>query len=243
MGQILVVTSGKGGTGKTTLCAGIASCLSQLSQRVLCIDTDVGLRNLDLALGMADIATVPFTEVTSGHISLDDVPMQPKLPGLSLLTAPMTDAVEDAAFAQMLAQARSQFDWVLLDAPAGIGNGFQRAARYADRALTVALADPASLRDAGCAAQLLRQMGVLQIQLVVNRVSRKLYKQLGTTIDDVMDQVGLPLLGMVPEDTDVVLAAVAGKPLVEFTKGGAAEGCRRIARRLLNEKVPLMRIR
>jgi len=242
MGQVMVVTSGKGGTGKTSLCAGIASGLSQQSRRVLCIDMDVGLRNLDLALGMT--ATVPFTEVTAGRVPLDAAPSHPGLPGLKLLTAPMsTAAVEDASFAQLLTQARERFDWVLLDAPAGIGDGFRRAARDADRALIVALADPASLRDAGHTAQLLRQMGLQKLHLAVNRVSRKFYKQINTTIDDVMDRVGLPLLGLVPEDANVVLAAVSGEPLLRYSDRGAAEACSRIARRLSDEKVPLMRIR
>lgn len=244
MGQVVVVTSGKGGTGKTTLCAGIASCLSQMSQQVLCIDADVGLRNLDLALGMADVATVPFTEIAGGRTALDAAPRHPALPQLSLLTAPASDEpVEEDGFAGLLTQARARYDWILVDAPAGIGAGFRLSAAYADRALVAALADPASLRDAGRAAQLLRQLGLEKLHLVVNRVSRRLYRRIGATVDDVMDQVGLPLLGLVPEDANVVLAAVTGAPLVRYTTRGAAEAMRNMAYRLMEERVPLMRIR
>ena len=244
MGQVMVVTSGKGGTGKTSLCAGIASCLSQMQQKVLCIDADIGLRNLDLALGMADSATVPFTEITEGRATLDAAPHHPKLPQLSLLTAPAEyTGIDSAAFQQLLQQAGERYDWVLIDAPAGIGDGFRLAASYADRALVVAMADPASLRDAARAAQMLRQLGVKRAHLAVNRISKKLYRKIGATVDDVMDQVGLPLLGLVPEDANVVLAAVSGVPLVCYTERGAVVACRHLAQRLMDERVPLMRIR
>ena len=161
MGQVMVVTSGKGGTGKTTLCAGLAAGLAQLDQQVLCIDADIGLRNLDLSLGMADAATVPFTEALGGGMPLSAAPRHPLLPRLALLTAPVRTApVDAAAFRALLAQARESFDWILIDAPAGIGEGFRLSSAYADRALVVATADPASLRDAGRAAQLLRRPGM-----------------------------------------------------------------------------------
>ena len=243
MGQVLVVTSGKGGTGKTTLCAGIASSLARRGQQVLCIDADIGLRNLDIALGMSDTATVSFIDVIEGRCALEDAPRHRAMTGLVLLTAPVSAG--DAAcegFDRMLRQARLQFGWVLIDAPAGIGSGFELATAFADRALVVSGADPASLRDAGRAAQLLRPT-VQQIHLVVNRISRRLFRQIGATVDDMMDQIGLPLLGLVPEDPNVVLAAVSGMSLVQYTARGAAVAVDHIARRLMDEKVALMRIR
>jgi len=244
MGQVMVVTSGKGGTGKTTLYAGVASALSQQGQRVLCIDADIGLRNLDLALGMADTATVAFTEVLAGRIPLERAPAHPSLNDLQLLTAPTSaEEVDHAAFGAMLTEARARYDWILIDAPAGIGTGFQLSSAYADRALVVSTADPASLRDAARAAQLLRQNGMSQMHLAVNRVTRKLFQKIGSTIDDVMDRIGLPLLGLVPEDPNVVLAAVMGAPLLRYTDRGAAVAMGNMARRLMFEPVPLMRIR
>lgn len=244
MGQVIVVTSGKGGTGKTTLCAGLGSALSQRKQKVLCIDADIGLRNLDLALGMADTATVAFTEVLADRIPLERAPTHPALPSLQLLTSPTAESeIHSEGFRQMLCQARTCYDWILIDAPAGIGSGFHLSAAYADRALVVATADPASLRDAGRAAQLLRQLGLPQQHLAVNRVSRKLFHKIGSTIDDMMDQIGLPLLGLVPEDPKVVLAAVTGTALLHYTDRGAAAAMHNMARRLLFESVPLMRIR
>ena len=153
--QVLAVISGKGGTGKTSLCAGIASCLAMDGLRVLCIDLDVGLRNLDIALGMQDVAVLPFTALMRGEYSLQQATQHPTLANLFLLTAPVTEdpeTIDADAFGRLLDAARDAFDWILLDAPAGVGALFRMATRYADEAAVVALADPASQRDAARAA-------------------------------------------------------------------------------------------
>lgn len=246
MAQMVAVISGKGGTGKSSLCAAIASCLAGEKQRVLCIDCDVGLRNLDISLGMADVATVTFSSVMRGEYSLHDAPVHPQLPELSLLTAPVretAESIEPEQFEQMLAQADEQFDWVFLDAPAGIGAGFRLATRCAQTALVVCGADPAAMRDAARTSELLLQRHPgIQAKLIVNRVSAKLYRRMRATIDDVMDEVGLPLLGIVPDDASVTLAAAAGTPLTVYTQQGAAEACAHIACRLRGKKAPLMRL-
>ena len=245
MGEVLAVISGKGGTGKTSLTAGIASCLAAEGSKVLCIDCDVGLRNLDIALGMSEEAVIPFTAVMEGECSLSDAVAHPEIEGLWLLTAPVTRQPEDLdqeAFGRMLQEVRERFDWCLIDAPAGIGAGFRLATRFADRILVVANGDPASLRDAGRAADLAELGGAEELRLVVNRVSRKIYRQMHATIDDVMDGVGLPLLGIVPEDPSVTLAAAGGTPLILYTDRGAAVGCLHIARRLCGRRTPLMRL-
>lgn len=245
MGQVMAVISGKGGTGKTSLTAGIASCLAAEGQKVLCIDCDVGLRNLDLSLGMADEAAIPFTAVMDGECSLDDAVEHPDIPGLYLLTAPITRQPEDLdedAFGRLLEQARDRFQWCLIDAPAGVGSGFRLATCRADRAMVVANCDPASLRDAARAADLLELHHAMELQLVVNRISPKIYRQMHATVDDVMDGVGLPLLGIVPEDSAVTLAAALGQPLILHTRRGAAVACLHIARRLCGRRVPLMRL-
>ena len=151
MGTVAAVVSGKGGTGKTTLCAGIGAGLARLGQAVLCIDADVGLRNLDLALGMSDLATIPFTEVLEDPEVLERAPEHPSLPGLHMLTAPVSAEPEDVdpqEFSALAQQASRIYDWVLIDAPAGIGPGFRMAAAPAQIALVVANCEPASLRDA-----------------------------------------------------------------------------------------------
>mgnify|MGYP001522244686 CR=1 FL=1 len=236
--QVLAVISGKGGTGKTSLCAGIASCLAMDGLRVLCIDLDVGLRNLDIALGMQDVAVLPFTALMRGEYSLQQATQHPTLASLFLLTAPVTEdpeTIDADAFGRLLDAARDAFDWILLDAPAGVGALFRMATRYADEAAVVALADPASQRDAARAAELLLQEREIPARLIVNRAIPRLF-------DDGMDGVGLPLLGVVPDDTAVTLAAAEGKPLVQYTYHGAALACHHIAGRLCGRRVPLMKI-
>lgn len=246
LAQVLAVISGKGGTGKTSLCAAIASCLAMQGRRVLCIDLDVGLRNLDIALGMSDAAALPFTAVMRGEYSLQQATAHPSIERLWMLTAPVTEdpaQIDAAAFAALIEAARQAYDWVLLDAPAGVGTLFQLAIGCADEAAVVALCDPASQRDAARAAQLLLQKKQIPARLIVNRAVPRLFARMHATIDDVMDGVGLPLIGVVPEDTAVTLAAAEGKPLVQYTFHGAALACHNIARRLCGTRVPLMKIR
>lgn len=245
LGQVLTVTSGKGGTGKTTLCAAIACCLAAEGNRVLCIDLDVGMRNLDISLGMTDVAAVSFADVMRGRSRLEDAPAHPTIDALWLLTAPALEAPETLdfdEFAALLDDARARFDWILIDAPAGIGTGFQLACRFADRYLVAATPDPACLRDAARTAELLPGEGDRPMHVVVNRVVPKLLGRMRYTIDDVMDGVGLPLLGIVPDDYRVVLASASGTPLILYESRGAAEACLHIARRLCGRKTPLMKL-
>ena len=247
MGQVIAVISGKGGTGKTSLTAGVAACLAAEGQKVLCIDCDMGLRNLDLSLGLADEATVAFTDVMDGLYTLEDAVSHPRIPGLDLLTAPVTKLPEDVdqeAFGRLLEEVRTQYDWCLIDAPAGVGVGFQLATRYADELVVVAVADPASMRDAARAADLieLQERPDRPMRLVVNRVSRRMYRKLRATVDDVMDGVGLPLLGIVPDDISVTLAAAASEPLILYTSRGASVACLHIARRLCGRRATLLRL-
>lgn len=244
MSEVVSVISGKGGTGKTSLCAGIACCLAAGGSRVLCIDADVGLRNLDISLGMSGEPILPFTAVMRGEYPLSCAAAHPQIAGLSLLTAPVTESAESLSeeeFVRLLDEARTVFDWILVDAPAGIGAGFRLATAAADQALVVAGGDPASLRDAARATDvLLTGRPKMQARLIVNRVSPALFRRMQATVDDVMDGVGLPLLGIVPEDSGVTLAAAQGEPLARYPKSGAARACRNIARRLEGKKTPLL---
>lgn len=246
MAQIVSVISGKGGTGKTSLCAGIAASLARSGAKVLCIDLDVGLRNLDIALGMADEAALPFTAVMRGETAVEQATPHPSQRQLYLLTAPVTErieAVDAAAFGTLLQQARQIYDWVLIDAPAGLGCGFQLATAFADKAIVVTLADPASQRDAARTTDLLLERRDIPVRMAVNRVNPKLFAKLRETVDDVMDRVGLPLLGLVPEDASVVLAAANGMLLIDYGRQGASQACRNLAARLQGRRVPLMKLK
>jgi len=242
MGELIAVLSGKGGTGKTSVCAGIATALAQEGACVLCIDCDVGLRNLDIALGIADLPAISFQEVADGTYTLPQASVHPIFPSLQFLTAPVNstcDAVDAVAFGKLLEQARQRFQYVFLDAPAGVEAGFQLAARYADRILVVTGSDPASIRDAARSAELLELMGKPNVRLIVNRISRKMASAMDLTVDDVMDRSGIPLLGIVPEDANVTLAAAFNQPLLGYTRRGAAAACRRIAKRIQGYRVPV----
>lgn len=242
LGELIAFVSGKGGTGKTSLCAGIATALALSGKKVLCIDCDVGLRNLDIALAMADSGAISFLEATREEYGVEGAAGHPLYPSLFFLTAPVNcpaDQLPLDAVQQLLTDARESFDYVLLDAPAGIEAGFRMAARYSDRIVLVTGADPAAVRDATRAGQELRAMGKNNIRLVVNRVDTRMIRQMEITVDDIMDQAGLPLLGLVPEDGSMVLAATFQQPLLDFTKKGAAAACRRIAGRIQGLRMPI----
>lgn len=246
MGKVIVVTSGKGGTGKTTLTAGVSSCLAAIGYRVLCIDMDIGLRNLDISLGMTDRVVMDFSDVVEGRCTLErGAAAHPVIEGLFLLTAPMhlpAGRITPQQMVQFLDQAKESFDYVMIDSPAGIGSGFQLAMAGADRAIVVTTNDPSALRDAQRAvSELSKQLP--SIHLVMNRIQPKMMKRLHTTIDDAMDTAGLPLLGVVPEDPQVSLALGAGQPLVLASRRGAAVACLNIARRISGQRTPLMKIR
>ena len=244
MGTVVAVTSGKGGTGKTSITGGVASSLALMGRRVLCIDMDIGLRNLDISLGLNDRALMDFSDVALGRCPLARAAVDhPTLKGMSLLTAPMALPASLTAdkVRALLDTARTMYDYILIDSPAGLGTGFRLATCGADRALVIATNDTSSLRDAQRTVGELE--GVRQVHLVMNRIQLKLLRRLRTTIDDAMNTAGLPLLGVVPEDPQVILCANLGEPLVTRGKRGAALACWNIAQRLEGLQVPVMRIR
>lgn len=242
MGEVIAILSGKGGTGKTSVCAGIASALAAEERKVLCIDCDIGLRNLDIALGMSQENALSFVEVSRDGYGLEWASRHVAFPTLQFLTAPINEKAEDVdipTFLELLNAAREKFDYIFLDAPAGLDAGFRLASRYADRIFLVTGAEPAAVRDAGRVAQELELDEKTEVRLIVNRVNKKTLSIMGWTIDDIMDDAGLPLLGVVPEDRNMVLAAAFRIPLIVFTRRGAAKACKRIAKRLEGHTVAI----
>ena len=243
MGELFAVLSGKGGTGKTSVCAGIATALAAEGKRVLCIDCDVGLRNLDISLGLSECGSLSFLDVCKGDYSLEQSEKHPDYPGLFFLTAPMNchmEEIDPLAFGDMLQQARAWYDYVFLDAPAGVDAGFRLVAGVADRFLLVTGAGPAAVRDAARVGDLLELMGKKDVRLVVNRVDREVLSTVRITIDDVMDSAGLPLTGIVLEDPYVTLAASFGKPVLQYApRCPAAKAYRKIAKRVQGYHEPI----
>ncbi len=243
-GQSIVITSGKGGTGKTSTAAGIAACLAAMGYKTLCIDTDIGLRNLDLTLGMSEELLMDFTDVIQKRCTLKRACLgHPTIEQLYLLTAPVTlpEGVDESDMTALLREVREAFDYCIIDCPAGVGRGFSLATCAADQAVVVCNPDSASLRDGQATAMRLRRLNI-PLRLVVNRVKPRLLHKMRMDIDDVMDTTGLPLLGVVPEDEKVPLAAARGVSIITATRKGAARAYYNIAKRITGDRVPLMRI-
>lgn len=243
MGELIAVVSGKGGTGKTSVCAGVATALAEGGSRVLCIDCDVGLRNLDISLGMSEVGSLSFLDVSEFGYDLRCAPKSFAYPSLTFLTAPMNrtpEQIDLAAFSLLLQTARREFDYIFLDAPAGVDAGFRMVAGAADQFLLVTGSGPAAVRDAARVGELLELSGKGNVRLIVNRVDKTLLSAVRATIDDVMDTAGLPLAGIVMEDPHVTLAASFGMPLLRYcAKCDAAQACRRIAARLQGYHRPI----
>lgn len=244
MGRIVAVTSGKGGTGKTSFTAGVGVALAKQRKKVLCVDMDVGLKNLDLSLGMSDLAIMDFHDVVQGRCDLVQAAIaHPDFPNLYLLTAPLypSGEITKEEMMPMIKSAGRLFDFVFLDAPAGVDKGFELATVGATSAVVVATNDASALRDARRAVEELSH--VSKIHMVMNRIQPKIMKKLGETIDGAMDKVGLPLLGVVPEDPRVMMFANQGIPLPPEGKTGASKAYFNISQRMMGVPTPLMTIR
>lgn len=239
MGKVILVASGKGGTGKSTAAAALACALSELGRRVVCLDADAELRNLDLCLGLGDCAILDYGDVLAERCRLEDA-LTPsrEFPALFLLAAPMEPPKNGVE--TLIPELKRGFDYCLLDCPGGLSTPSQWAS-WADLALVVATTDPCSQRDAARAAQVLAERGLSKARLLINRVSRRFLRSTEATLDDTIDSVGLQLIGYVPEDQSVALALASGKPLLSLSRRGAAAAFRRIAKRLDGKSVPLRR--
>lgn len=243
MCEVIAVVSGKGGVGKSTVTASISFALALKNYKILAIDADVGLRNLDLLLGVEDAALFDFSDVLSGKCPFNKaVQVHPQIPSLHFLTAPQISAPEDIslnALQKICSLASGHFDYIFIDSPAGIGSGFLNAALASDRALIVATPDYTSIRDADRVAGLLVENGINDVRLIINRVRVDLMRKgLIANIDDMIDSISVKLIGIIPEDAAVIVECNAGKPVV-LKKSMAAKAVDNIARRIIGEDVKL----
>jgi len=243
MGKVVVLASGKGGTGKTTSVAAISSCLAVLGYKTLCIDFDAGLKNLDLSLCMVEFTVKDYLDVVSGRLGLMEACSEsPRIPQLFFLAAPTAyEQTEQNAegLKFLFDEARREFDFCIIDSPSGIGDGFRLAHANADMSVIVTTGERPALRDAQEAVGVVRDIGVHDIRLLVNRVTRSNLKWLNATIADVIDSVGVRVIGVIPEDKAVFQALHSNVPLILFKKKLAAYDFLDIARRIVGEDVPL----
>lgn len=224
MTEVIGFVSGKGGMGKTALCAELAKNLAAAGRKVLCIDCQNIYGDLDAYLGLEAVPHLTYAEVCRGQYPLEKATAHPSFPRLRFLAAPVShEAVETEAFTALLRQARQQFDYILLDDPQD---------DLADRWVLIARPDPAAIRGARRKADSLEVRGARNVRLIVNAIDQKQMAALDLNVDDVMDQVGLPLLGIVPIDFGVTVACFRGKNPHSIKKTGAAAACDRIAQRI-----------
>ncbi|MBR5783303.1 MAG: septum site-determining protein MinD [Clostridia bacterium] len=243
MGEIVAIVSGKGGVGKTTLCAFLATALALQDKKVVCIDCDTGLNNLDIALGLEEKTIFDLSDVLSERTPLHKALVtHNRYRNLSMIpaAADFRAHIEEKKLRELCKKLAQSCDYVLLDCPAGLGEGFASAVYAADRALVVATPDITAIRDAGRAAALIVGMHPIPVQLIINRMRPAFVKKgYFENVDNIMDEIGLPLLGIIPEDEKVMVCANTRRSIFEEKKASAADALVRIAWRLCGKQMPL----
>jgi septum site-determining protein MinD len=246
MGTAIVVTSGKGGTGKTTVTAGVASCLAALGKKTVAVDADIGLRNLDIVIGRSDRVIMDFYDVMETRCSLADaIVSHPAVENLSILAAPVTASPQDidpSGFNELIIRLKEEYDYCFIDCAAGLDTSFKLATGAADSAIVVSNTELLSLRDAARVSALLFEAGIEDVKLVVNRVRPYMVEHNeASNIDEAMDMTGLPLLGIVPEDETVIACANHASLVILQGRTEAGQGFLDIARRICGETVSLQK--
>ena len=246
-GKVIVVTSGKGGVGKTTTTANIGAALANTGKTVCVMDMDIGLRNLDILMGLENRVVYNLVDVVEGTCKIKQALVKDKkLPNLNLLPAAQTrdkTAVNADQIKTLVDELKTMFDFVLVDCPAGIESGFQNSIAGADRALIVVTPEMSSVRDADRIVGLLeaRRDQFEDINLIVNRVRPGLIEaNQMMSIDDICEILSVDLIGVIPDDEDIVISTNKGEPLSLTTNKSAGQAYRNIARRILGEEVPFM---
>jgi septum site-determining protein MinD len=243
--KVVTITSGKGGVGKTTATANIAVALAAMGERVVCIDGDIGLRNLDVVMGLENRIVYDLVDVVEGRARLRQAMIKDKrLPELSLIPAAQTRdkaAVSPSDMIKVCNDLRGESDWILIDSPAGIERGFRNVVAPADQVLIVTNPEVSAVRDAD------RIVGLIEAEekgpghLIINRVKIEMVKRgdmLST--EDVLDILAIPLIGVIPEDEIILVSTNRGAPAAMDEKSRAGQAFRNIARRLKGEEVPFM---
>ena len=246
MGEVIVITSGKGGVGKTTTTANIGIGLSNLGKKVIVIDTDLGLRNLDVVMGLENRIVYNIVDVIEGSCRLKQALIKDKrFPELYLLPSAQTkdkSSVSPEQMKKLTDELREEFDYVLLDCPAGIEQGFKNAIAGADRAIVVTTPEVSAIRDADRIIGLLEAAQIHPIDLVLNRIRMDMVKRGDMmSIDDVMDILSINIIGAIPDDEHVVIATNNGDSLV----GGntlAGQAFLNISRRIMGENVEMLNL-
>jgi septum site-determining protein MinD len=244
MGEAIVVTSGKGGVGKTTTSANLGTALALMGKKVCMIDTDIGLRNLDVVMGLENRIIYDLIDVAEGRCRLNQALIKDKrFDELYMLPAAQTKDKNDISPEQVrsiVESVKPDFDYVIIDCPAGIEQGFRNAIAGADRAIVVTTPEKAAVRDADRVIGLLDKSNIAPPMLVINRIRPNMQKNGDMLeVEDICQHLSIDLIGIVPDDEHVIRAANHGEPTVMNPSSQAAIAYRNIARRILGETVPL----
>jgi septum site-determining protein MinD len=246
MGEAIVVTSGKGGVGKTTTSANLGTALALLGKKVCMVDTDIGLRNLDVVMGLENRIIYDLVDVIEGRCRLPQALIKDKrFDELYLLPAAQTkdkNAVSAENVRSLILQLKTEFDYVIIDCPAGIEQGFRNAVAGADKAIIVTTPEHAAVRDADRVIGLLeKEKQIESPKLIINRIRPTMVKSGDMlSVDDICQVLSIDLVGIIPDDEYVIKAANSGEPTVMNPGSRAAIAYRNIARRILGDTVPLL---
>ena len=246
MGEVIVITSGKGGVGKTTTTANIGAGLSKFDKKVVVIDTDLGLRNLDVVMGLENLIVYNLVDVIEGTCRLKQALIRDKrYENLYLLPSAQTKdktAISPGQMKKLTSQLKDEFDYILLDCPAGIEQGFQNAIAGADRAIVVTTPEVSAIRDADRIIGLLESNQLKKIDLIINRIRRDMVKRGDMmSVDDVTEILSVPLIGALPDDEQVVIGTNQGEPVVGLdSKAGKAY--LNICKRIMGIEVPFIEL-
>ena len=246
MGEVIVITSGKGGVGKTTTSANLGCGLALAGKKVALVDADIGLRNLDVVMGLENRIVYDLVDVVEGKCRLKQALIKDKrYDGLYLLPAAQTRDKNAVAPEQMQKLCENlkeeEFDYILMDCPAGIEQGFRNAIAGADKAIVVTTPEVSAVRDADRIIGLLEASGLNNPTLILNRLRIEMVKRGDMmSIDDVTEILAIDILGVVPDDEYIVVSTNKGEPAVTVEGSRAGQAYRNITKRILGEDVPLM---
>ncbi len=244
MGEVIVITSGKGGVGKTTTTANLGAALALAGKRVALVDTDIGLRNLDVVMGLENRIVYDLVDVVEQKCKLRQALIKDKrFPELYLLPAAQTrdkSAVTEEQMVELTSKLKQEFDYVLIDCPAGIEQGFKNAVVGANRAIVVTTAEISAIRDADRIIALVEVAGIKNPELIVNRLRPEMVRK-GEMMDveDIVDLLAIDLIGVVPDDEYIIMHTNKGEPVISNKKAPAGKAYIEISRRVLGENVEI----
>ncbi|NLC69588.1 MAG: septum site-determining protein MinD [Clostridiaceae bacterium] len=247
MGEVIVITSGKGGVGKTTTVANVGTGLALRNKKVVLMDADIGLRNLDLVMGLENRVVFDLVDVVEGRCKLRNALVKDKrFEGLFLLPAAQTrdkTALKPEQMIKLCEELRKEYDYTLIDCPAGIEQGFHNAVVGADRAIVVTTPEVSAVRDADRVIGLLEAKELRNPRLLINRIRVEMVKRGEMmSIEDVKDILAVDLIGIVPDDEKIVVSTNRGEPIISDQKSLAGQAYRNIAQRIDGEDVPFLNL-